>query len=100
LPPARVLYLMGLWTVKVDKTMQKSTLSIMLAGLMVASLLAVNPLAAQGEGRDIGSRLELFVDHYLIDKLNGTELWVSYLSGNWEISVKERPQNESYIESV
>ena len=46
------------------------------------------------------SRLELFVDHYLIDKLNGTELWVSYLSGNWEISVKERPQNESYIESV
>jgi len=54
--------------------MQKSTLNILLAGLMVAALFAVNPLVAQGEVRDIGSRLELFVDHFLIDELDGTRL--------------------------
>jgi len=39
----------------------------MWAGLVVAALFAVNPLAAQGAVRDIGSRLELFINHYLID---------------------------------
>ncbi len=40
----------------------------------VLPLLLVSSLAAAAEPVDIGSRRELFVDHFLIEKLDGTEL--------------------------
>jgi hypothetical protein len=36
--------------------------------------MAITALAAAGETIDIGSRIELFVDHFLIDRLDGVQL--------------------------
>jgi len=60
--------------------MQKITLNIMLAGLMVVALIAVNPAvvwsqdrppASEDEPIDLGTRRELFVDEFLIDSFKG-----------------------------
>ena len=46
---------------------------------MIAAVVALAPLAAQAEGpMNIGSRLELFTDSYLIDRMDNAELRLNH----------------------
>ena len=54
----------------------RTRILVVLAGLLTVSLGAALPAeqAESGDPIDIGSRLELFVDHHLIDRLEGARL--------------------------
>src|SRR5262245_3566711 len=50
------------------------SLSLLVAGALLACVLRLVTLGAAADVVEIGSRLELFVDRYLIDMLAGAEL--------------------------
>ncbi len=70
--------------------------NVMLFGLSV--VLSLNACAAEGQTspeeskvRNIGSRLELFVDDWLIEKMDGTELWLHHPVPREVVIVFDKP---------
>ena len=73
-------------------------LSVVLAAFLAVSLGAAPPTeqAEPGAPVDIGSRLELFVDHYLIDRLEGARLVLGRPQPAGTVLKADRPWEGSF----
>ena len=76
--------------------MQKSQQIIKITGILLVLWFAFTPSIVQSQVHDIGSRLELFVDHYLIDKLDGTKLQLHHPQDAGTVLTLDKPWEGAY----